>query len=327
MQSFGFIFSIFSLVLLLIFAESTRAQDWPKQQVRIVVPYPAGGGADLTVRKLADKLAENWKQPVVIDNKPSAGEIVATTEVIRAKPDGYTLLFATETQQMNPFLYLKLPYDPMTDLAPITRLTEGIHVFVVRKESPFQTIQQLVVAAKAQPGKVSYGSGGVGGSAHLAIQSFATAAGNVQFMHVPYKGSAPRMVDLLAGNIDFTATSLGGVLPFLKDGRLRSLATNGTSRMRALPDVPTLAEAGYKDAVVPFSFSLYGPAKLPPALASQIARDVSAVLKDPDFVAKNLDPQGLVGVLDDTPAAFARFLAADRAKVRDRLKAAKVQPN
>lgn len=321
MPAYRFILSIVSLVLLLASAQPALAQDWPRQQVRIIVPYPAGGGADFIARKLA----ENWKQPVLIENKPGAGEIAATTEVIRAKADGYTLLFATETQQMNPFVYTKLPYDPLTDITPITRLTEGIHVFVVRKESPFQNIQQMVTAAKAQPDKVSYGSGGVGGSAHIAMQSFATAA-NVQFLHVPYKGSAPRMVDLLAGTIDFTATSLGGVLPLLKDGRLRPIATNGANRMRALPDVPTLEEVGIKGANVPFTFNLYGPAKMAPALANQIAREVSVVLKDPDFVAKHLDPQGLVAVVDDTPAAFAQFLATDRANVAARLKAAKVEP-
>lgn len=327
MLSNKLIFPILSLAGFLACTLPAGAQDWPSQPVRIVVPYPAGGGADLIARKLAEKLAEGWKQPVTIDNKPGAGEIAATTEVMRAKSDGYTLLFATETQQMNPYLYAKLPYDPMTDITPITRLTEGIHVFVVRKESPFHTMQQMVAAAKAQPDKISFGSGGLGGTAHLAMQSFASAAGNVQFLHVPYKGSAPRMVDLLAGTIDFTATSLGGILPLLKDGRLRPIATNGASRMRALPDVPTLEELGIKGANVPFTFNLYGPAKMSPALTNQIARDVSTVLKDPDFVAKNLDPQGLVGIVNDTPAAFARFLASDRVNVAARLKAANVEPN
>lgn len=302
------------------------AQDWPRQTVRLVVPYPAGAGAgDIMARKLAEKLAEKWKQAVIVDNKPGAAEIIGATAVAKAKPDGYTLFFGTEGAiQTNPFLFSKLPYDPATEFTPITRVVEGPFVYVVRKESPYESLQQVVAAAKAQPGKVSYGSGGAGGTAHLAVHWFATMAGNLQFLHVPYKGAAGRIQDLLTGAIDFTAAPFGAVAGLIKDGRLRPLATSGAARLNALPGVPTIAELGYKDPVFTFMFALVGPANMPPEVASTIARDVATVVKDPDFMQRNVDALGLVAATE-TPAEFARFLAADRARQAARVKAANVQ--
>jgi tripartite-type tricarboxylate transporter receptor subunit TctC len=313
------------LALLSMVAPAT-AQDWPKRPVRIVVPYPAGGGAgDVIARRLGEKLSEKWKQPVVIDNKPGASEIIGATTVTQAKPDGYTLLLATEgALQTNAFLFSKLPYDPVKDFTPITRIVEGPFVYVVRSESPYTSMQQLVAAAKAQPGKVSYGSSGPGGTVHLAVHWFATTAGNVQFNHVPYKGAAARLQDLLTGLIDFTAAPVGAVSGFIRDRQMRPLALTGANRLRSLPDVPTLQELGYKDSIATFMFALAGPAGMPTEIANLIARDVAAVLKEPDFVARNVDPFGFV-IVSETPAEFSRFLASDHDKQRESVKANNVR--
>jgi tripartite-type tricarboxylate transporter receptor subunit TctC len=315
-----------SSIVLLAPGQPAAAQDWPKQVVKLVVPYPAGAGAgDVLARKLAERLADKWKQTVIVENKPGAAEIIGAVSVAQAKPDGYTLFFATEgALETNAFLFSKLPYNPATDFTPITRVAEGPFVYVVRKESPFQNLKQLVEAAKAQPGKVSYGSAGVGGTAHLAVHWFATMAGNLQLLHVPYKGAAERVQAVLTGDLDFTAAPLAAVTSFINDKRLRPLATTGATRLRTLAEVPTVAELGYKEPVIKFMFALVGPPKMPPDIASKIAGDVATIVKDPEFKVRNLDPIGLIAVTD-TPAELGQFLAADRSKQQARVKAANVQ--
>lgn len=306
-------------------AAPASAQVWPTQPVNIVVPYPPGGDTDILARKLAEKLSQTWKQPVVVENKPGTAEIVGTMHVVNAKPDGYTLLMASQVAlETNPFLFSKLAYDPVTDLTPITRMTEGPFLYVVRKESQFQTIQELVASAKENPEKVSYGSGGMGGIAHLAVNWFAKSAGNVEFMHVPYKGGAQRLQDLLAGRVDFTLVPLGVASGLIQSDKIRPLATSGARRLSALPDVPTFKDAGIDDAVVTFMFALAGPAKMPEDISDKIARDVAAVLKDPEFREKNIDPLGYA-VIGDTPAGFREFLAVDRRKQKALVEAANVK--
>lgn len=301
------------------------AQEWPAQPVTIVVPYAPGGAVDIMARALSEKLTARWKQPVVVENRSGAAEVIAATSVARAKPDGYTLFLATEVGlETNPFLFSKLAYNPAADFTPISRVIEGPLVYVVRADSPVKTIQQLVQQAKDQPGKITYGSSGTGGAVHLAVNWFAIVSGNTPFTHVPYRGSAPAVQDILAGTIQFTAAPLSLVAPFIKENRLRAIATTGQARIRTLPEVPTLAELGYRDSVIHFMFGLVGPAKMSPALAAKIAGDVGAVARDPEFQARNVDANGFV-LATEAPADFARYLAGNRENQRARVKAANVQ--
>jgi len=303
---------------------SASAQNWPTQAVTIVVPYAPGGGLDILARALGEKLSQRWKQPVLVENKAGAAEIIAASSVIRAKPDGYTLFFATDVGlETNPFLFSKLPYNPRTDFTPITRVIEGPAIYVVRADSPTRTIGQLLRQAKENPGKVAYGSSGTGGAVHLIV-NWLSVVSDTPFTHVPYKGLAPAVADILAGVVHFSATPLSMVAPFIKEDRLRAIATTGEIRTPALPDVPTLAELGYKDSVIKFMFGLVGPARLPSSVAEKIASDVAAVTREPEFLAKNIDVHGYVLAVE-TPASFAQYLETNAEKQRARVKAANVR--
>lgn len=314
-----------ALVVAMISCASAKAQEWPQQPVRIVVPYVAGGAVDMMARVLADKLGGRWKQPVVVENRAGASEIVAATFVKDAPPDGYTLFLATEVGlETNRYLFSKLSYDPEKDFLPITRVIEGALIYVVRSDSPITSMQDLMARARAKPNTVSYGSSGPGGAIHLATHWLGTVAGNVQFLHVPYKGSAPTMTDLLAGQIDFTAAPLSVVAPFLESKKMRALAVSSPTRLAPLPDVPSFAELGYEKAVSSFMFGLVGPARMPAALAKRIASDVAAVVSDKAFQEKNVDPFGFK-VATETPESFRAFLVKDNEVQRLRVEAANVK--
>lgn len=309
----------------LFYCATASAQQWPQQPVKIVVPYVAGGAVDIMGRALADRLGARWKQPVVVDNKAGGSEIVAATFVKDAPPDGNTLFLATEVGlETNAYLFSKLPYDPEKDLLPITRVVEGALIYVVRVDSPYKTMKDLLEQAKAKPNTVSYGSSGPGGAIHLATAWLGTVAGNVQFLHVPYRGSAPTMTDLLAGQIEFTAAPLSVVAPFIESKKMRAIAVSGPARLAPLPDVPSFTELGYDKAISQFMLALVGPAKTPANIAEFIASEVAAVVADKTFQEKNVDPYGFK-VATETPASFKAFLEKDRAVQRARVEAANVK--
>ena len=308
-----------------VFLTAATAQEWPAQAVRIVVPYAPGGAVDMMARALAERLGQRWKQSVIVENRAGGSEVIAATTVARAKPDGYTLFLATDIGlETNPFLFTKLPYNPQTDFTPITRLAEGPLIYVVKADSPIRTLNDLIALAKQQPAKISYGSSGTGGSIHLATNWLGIVAGNVQFVHVPYKGSAPTMTDTLAGVLDFTAAPLSVVAPYVAEKRMRAIATSGSKRVRTLPEVPSFTDLGFKEAVTTFMFGLVGPAKLAPELASRIAADVGVVMREPEMKEKNVDAYGFELAVE-TPQAFAQYLASNRENQRARVRAANVQ--
>ena len=251
--------------------------------VRIVVPFPAGNPLDATARALAESLRQTTKRTYIVDNKPGAGATIGTSEVARAKPDGSVLLFTTGGHLTNAVLHTKLPYDVTRDFSPITELTVSPgFVLLVRADSRFKTLADVIAEAKARPGAVSYGSWGIGNTTHLIGALFARSAG-IDLLHVPYKGSP--LQDFLGGHVDLTWFASSLSLQMIQEGKVRALATTWSRRTSELPNVPTLAESGFKDVTLPAWSGLYGPAGMPATLVRSIHADVEAASRRPEYVA------------------------------------------
>jgi tripartite-type tricarboxylate transporter receptor subunit TctC len=296
---------------LLFAAVAAQAQPFPSKTVRLVVPFPAGGGTDIISRTLGQKLSEMWGQPVVIDNRPGGSTIIATDVVAKSAPSGYTLLVTTAPFTIVPSLIDKLPYDPVKDFEPITLINTTPLVAVVNLSVPAKSIQELIALAKAKPGVLNFGSAGNGGSNHLAGELFNTMAG-VKMVHIPYKGNAPALTDLLGGHVDLVFNGIASALPLIKAGKLRALAVTSLTRSGALPDIPTLDEVGLKGFQAAAWNGLSAPAHTPKDVIRRINADVLKIIRSPEFVehlkAEGSDPVG------DSPEQFAAFLREETAK-------------
>jgi len=291
---------------------AAQTPSWPNRPVTIVVPFAAGGGTDIGARIVAQKLSQLWGQSVVVDNKGGAGGNVGLEYVSRAKPDGYTLLVGNVgTQSINPTLYKKLNYNPDTAFVPIGQFAELPFVLAVTATLPVNNVKELVSLAKAQPDKLSYASSGNGGSPHLSAETFRIATGT-KILHVPYKGGGAAMTDLIAGNVNMLFASVLETSAYIKAGKLKALAITSKRRVAALPDVPTLQEAGISGAESGSWLGLLAPAGTPAAIAQQIARGLQQVVAMPD-VQQQLLAQGAVAH-GGSGADFANLIAADRAK-------------
>ena len=302
----------FVVVSSLPFAAAHAQENWPVKPVRIVVPYPPGGASDITARMLAQKLTETWNQQVVVDNRPGANGIVALEHVAKQPPDGYTLLFANlGPNAINPAVYSKLPYDPVKDFTPITLTTVVPQVLVASPGFEAKTLKQMLDYARANPGKVNYGTGGNGSANHLGVELMAGLAG-VQLTAVAYKGDAPAMTDTVAGVVQLSMPTVPAALPQIKAGKLVPLAVGSKSRVAALPDVPTIAEAGVPGYESVSWGGLMGPGGMAPALVARINADVVRALRSPDLADK-LSGTGAV-IVAEGPQEFAQFLAAEMRK-------------
>lgn len=291
-------------------AQAQTAPAWPTKPVTIVVPFVAGGGTDIGTRIVAQKLSTLWGQSVVVDNKGGAGGNVGLEFVSRAKPDGYTLMTGNVgTQSINPSLYKKLAYNPDTSFVPIGLFAELPFVMAATTSLPASTVKDFVALAKASPGKYTYASSGNGGSPHLSGETFRIATGT-DLMHVPYKGGGAAMTDLVAGNVHLLFASVLETSAFIKAGKLKALAITSKQRVAALPDVPTLEEAGVKGAESGSWLGLLAPAGTPPEIVAKVSASLQQVLAMPD-VQKQLLEQGAVAK-GGTPADFAALIAADR---------------
>ena len=304
--------SCWALVALML-ASPVRAAEYPVRPIKLVVPYAAGGPTDVLARLVADYLGRDLKQATVVENKPGAQGAIAAEVVSRAEPDGYTLFVtAASIMVLNPLLYKKLPYDPQKDLRMLTIVTDLPVVMEVHPSVPAKTVQEFVAYAKANPGKLNFGSAGTGGTIHLAGEMFKQIAG-IDMTHIPYTGAGPALTDLLSGNIQVMFDTLSTALPPVKAGMLRPLGVSSAQRSPDLPEVPTVIESGYPDYQVGVWFGLAGQAKLPDDIVKKIMASMDRALEDPAFRA-SLEKIGFPVLRPKTPAQIAEFVDEDRAR-------------
>ncbi|WP_430422203.1 Bug family tripartite tricarboxylate transporter substrate binding protein [Methylibium petroleiphilum] len=269
---------------------SAMAQAWPNKPISLIVPFPAGGTTDVLARALGEKLAQSLGQPVIVENKPGAGATLGADFVAKARPDGYTLLMGAVHHTIAPSVYKKLPYDFQKDFAPITTVALVPNVLVVNAATPAKNVAELVALAKAQPGKLTYGSNGNGTAQHLIGTQFENATGT-EVIHIPYKGSGPLATDLLGGQITMSFDTVTPVLQHIKSGKLRALAVTTNKRSSALPDVPTLEEAGLKGFNIGTWFGVLAPVATPKDVVSRLNAEMVKVIQSPDF-RKRMDEIG-----------------------------------
>ena len=300
------------LIIMFFCAAVASAQPYPSRPVRLIVPFPAGSTPDIVGRALGQKLAEAWGQPVVVDNRPGAGANIGTAEVARATPDGYTLLIGSNGPiAINKALYANLPFDPERDLKPLSLLAAAPQILAVHPSVPANDLKQLVAYARANPGKLSYGSVGSGSASHLTMELFKSQA-RVSLVHVPYKGFPPVVQDLLSGRLHATFAIVPAVLPQIRAGRLKALAVTSEQRTPLAPDIATVSEQGFPHFDATAWQGLLGPAEIPSDAAEVIARETQKAMQTRG-VRELLEKQGFV-VIGSSPQFFENFIRAEREK-------------
>lgn len=302
------------------------AQDaFPTRQVRIVVPFPAGGGLDVLARALAERLQVAWGQPVVVDNRPGAASVPGTDLVAKASADGHTLLVTADNPvTAAPFLVRGLPYDPMRDLAPVSLLVEVHQMVLVHPSVPARSMAELVAAARAQPGRLNFGSYGNASQPHLTFGAL-MARERIELVHVPYRGVPPAILATLQGEVQMTLAGIASSIQHLRGGALRALAVGKATRFEQLPEVPTLAEAGFAEIDPRTWFGCFAPAATPAPLLARIARDIAAAMADPAVRDRHLAPNGYT-VHAGTPEQAAAFVRDDLDYKRRLVATAGIQP-
>lgn len=283
------------------------AQDFPSRPIKLINPLPSGP-IDGSLRALAERLSVVWKQPVVVEGKPGASEIIAGDVVARAPADGYTILISTDSNfTNNQYVFAKLPFDPVRDLVPVTQLYDMPFGLIVRGDLDVKTVSDFVGLMKKDGANYKYASTGLGGSIHLAMESFRHAAG-FEMVHVPYKQASQIQQDMLGGSVDAITATAQIAAPFVPSGKLKMLAISGSRRLKVLPNVPTFAEAGYPNVDIRTFLGMAVPKGTPAAIVQKISADVNKILMDKDFQEKVLEPNGYEGV-GSTPQQFADFIA------------------
>jgi tripartite-type tricarboxylate transporter receptor subunit TctC len=316
---------VLTMAMALVMSIAARAQDFPTRAITIVVPFAAGGSSDVSARVLASKLSESLGKPVIVDNKPGANGQVAASAVKLAAPDGHTLFWVSHgVLAINPSIYAKLTYDPVADFAPISAAFRSTHFLLVPAASPYKTVADLVKAAKDNPGKLTFASVGVGSGSHLVSELF-RSANKLDVVHVPYKGSTSAVPDVLAGRVDFFFDGPGVSVPLAKEGKLRALAVTDTQRYGELPDVPTMAEAGFPKQELNSWFGLVTLAGTPKPIVAKLHESITKALQSPDVISR-IGGVGGITTPSATPEEFVAFIASERERLGGIAVAAGVKP-
>lgn len=301
--------------LMLAAAGGALAQAWPAKPVKVVIPIPAGGPADALMRAIAPELSAIWKHPVVIDNRPGASGMIGTDAVAKAAPDGYTVLYADSSIATNPLVFRKMPYDTYRDLMPVTGVVSWRAYLVVNSNLPVNSLPELIALAKAQPGKLNYASYGNGSSPHIAIEMLKQLAG-VNLVHVPYKGAAPVLPDIMSGVVQVAWMSINSIRGAVKEGRVRPIAVDGAKRVADFPDLPTFNELGYPQMQANgIWLGMFVPAGTNAGIVDRIQKDVYTVISEPTFRAQKVTgrnyemvgstPAELTALMKETAEKFA----------------------
>jgi tripartite-type tricarboxylate transporter receptor subunit TctC len=311
------------IVLAALLASSASiAQPYPAKPVKLIIPWSAGGGSDSLGRMVGQGLGVLWKQQVVVENRPGASGNIGAEALAKSAPDGYTIMLTSTTVTNGTVLYKSLPFDPLNDLAPITLAAGFPHVLVVKNSLPVASVRELIDLAKSRPGQLNYASAGAGSPFHMAAELFKYSA-QVQMAHIPYKGGAPALTDLIAGQVDLAFANLVNVMPHIKAGRLKGLGITTAKRSSSAPDLPAIAEAGLPDYEFAAYFGFFAPAGAPKPVINKLHVDIAGVLKSPE-IRNRLSSEG-ADVIASSPEEFAAFLQAESVKWTKVIKAAGIR--
>ena len=305
------VFKLTAFALAALYSVAYAQAPYPSKSIRMVVPFAPGGPVDTLGRAMQPKLAEALGQPVVIDNRAGAGSTIGTDVVARSPPDGYTLLLTSSSIAINPSIYPRMPFDATRDLAPISQISTSSLIVVVHPSVPVRSVKELIALARARKGELVYASSGTGSAPHLAVELFAAMTGT-KMVHVPHKGAAPATIDLLAGNVALMFNNLISAVPNVQAGRLRALAVTGSTRTPALPELPTVAEAGVPGYEASTWYAMFVPANTPAPIVERLHRDVAAVAKSGE-IRKQLTTVGIDPV-GGTPEQLAKYLRSELLK-------------
>jgi len=310
------------LMVLLLAGAQAWGQSYPTKTVKVIVPYGVGGPADIYGRFLSTKLQEALGHPFVVEDRPGGGSIVGTDVVAKSAPDGYTLLVMSNTHTVNETLIPKKPFDLMRDFAPITGINSSDLLMVIHPSVPAANLREFIALAKKQPGKLNYGSAGNGSAGHLAMEYLKLVAG-IDLQHVPYKGTGPNLIDLVAGRTQATSAGTPPLMPHVKSGKLRVIAVGTPTRLHSLPEVPTVAEQGYPGFETSQWYGLNAPAKTPPAIIQRLAQEAAKAAKSPALLQRYAaDDAESIG---STPQEYADFIAKEQARWKDVIQKAGVK--
>ena len=303
---------------------TASAQGYPSKTIRIIITYPAGGGSEFTARPIAQKLSESWGQPVIVEARPGGSAMIGTDYVVRSAPDGYTILLSASSEvSMNVVLFKQMPYDPTRDLLPLTLVGKTPPVLLAHPSLPVKSVKELVALARAKPGTLNYASIGAGTPQHFAGELMKTTF-RIEMTHVPYKGAAPALIDLIGGHVPIGLTAPTTAIPHVKTGRLRALAVTSAERSGALPDVPTIAEAGAPGFDIVQWYALWLPAKTPVDIARRLHQEVVRIIRSEDYTRRQLEVA--TEVVGSTPEALTLLQKNDIAKYRKIAAAAGITP-